>query len=474
MKKITTIIAILTVLTVVSCEKNFDTINKDPNGITDVPPDYLLPGAIMSLADAENGYMESFAYASDWVQFTSCGFWADPGRYNFEKSRSFMWDNLYSGPLLDLKVMNRKAAEGKNPSLRAVSAILYSYGFAMLADCYGMVPFTEALAAEYNVNKPGYDTQETIYAALLDSLKTASTLLRGMKQIDVKSGYDVLCNGDATRWLKFANGLRIRILIRISGKTDVSGQLQDLLSDPENLLPAGNLDNIAYVYPGTSPQNYHPLYDVLSAQASDGGYRLSKTLADQLIAASDPRLPVYALKNASGAYKGLLSGLGASAGQIDDYSKINPNYGRKDRPGIFISYSEIQFLLAEAAGRGLINGDTKTLYENAIQANFTDLGLSSEEFATFISSPAGHYTSLERILTQKWVSLFGRGLEGWTEYRRTGYPVLVPAAYAFVNVVPQRFLYPLSEEQTNHENLQKAAGELVNGDALNSRLWWMN
>lgn len=473
MKQLLVWTSLLAAAFLVSCEKDFDRINKDPNGITDVPADYLLPGAVMSLSNAENGFMESFAYASDWVQYTSCGFWGDPGRYNFEKSRSFMWDNLYSGPLNDLKVMNRKAREEGNASLEAASLVMYSYGFALLADCYGPVPFTEALSAEAGINKPGYDPQETVYLALLDSLERASGLLRGLTRMTVKPGYDVLFNGDAVRWHKFANALRLRIMVRISARVDVSARLQGLVGDPATPLPQGNADNARFAYSAASTRTWHPLYDVLSAEASDGGYRLSKTLVDHLLATEDPRIAVYGLPNGSGEYVGLSSGSGASAGQIDEYSRINPRYGQKERPGIFISYSEVCFLLAEAAARNLITGEAATYYEEAVKANFAELGLSEQQFANFIGSPQGRYTNLERVALQKWVSLFGRGLEGWTEYRRTGQPLLQPAAYAFVNVVPRRFLYPLSEEQTNKENLQEAGQWLADGDLLTSGMWWM-
>jgi hypothetical protein len=457
-----------------SCEKGFDDINRDPNGITDVPSDYLLPGSIMSIAEAENGFMESFAYASDWVQHMSCGFWTDPGRYNFEKSRSFMWDNLYTGPLVDLKVMNRKAVEEGNTSMEALSLILHSYGFALLADCYGPVPFSQALAAESAVNKPGYDSQETVYLALLDSLAKANTLLKDLPRITVKAGYDVMFNGDVLKWRKFANGLRLRIMMRVSARLDMGPRLKSMLEGTDNPLPASNDDNALFHYSAASVRTWNPLYDVLSADASDGGYRIGKALADQMTASADPRLEVYALKNGSGTYAGLPSGAGAGAGQIDDYSRINPRYGQKDRPGIFLSFSEVQFLLAEAAGRNLIEGDPKILYEDAVRANFRELGLTGDQYSTFIGSPYGRYTNLERIAVQKWVSLFGRGIEAWNEYRRTGLPALQPAAFALVPVIPCRFLYPLTEEQTNRENLLKAAQTLTSGDQLISRLWWMN
>jgi len=455
-----------------SCEKGFDEINKDPNGITDVPSDYLLPGAIMSISNAENGFMESFAYSADWVQHMSCGFWTDPGRYNFEKSRSFLWDNLYTGPLLDLKVMNKRAIAEGNSSLQAVSLILYSYGFALLADCYGPIPYSQALAAEDAINKPEYDTQETVYLALLDTLKKANEILNGLDRITVKSGYDVMFNGNSRQWQKFGNALRLRIMMRISSQLDISNELKKLVGEPGNPLPESNNDNAVFKYSANSVRTWHPLYDVLSSDASDGGYRIGKALADQLLTSLDPRIKVYALETSQGGYAGLSNGTGSGSGQIDDFSRINPRYGKKDRPGVFISYPEVLFLLAEAANRNLIPGEAGVFYENAIRANFEELGLTTEEFSAFIASSYGRYTNLERIAVQKWVALFGRGIEAWTEYRRTGWPTLQPAAFAQISNIPYRFLYPLTEEQTNKENMLKASQTLSSGDLLTSKLWW--
>jgi hypothetical protein len=358
--------------------------------------------------------------------------------------------------------------------LRAASLILYSYAFAMITDLYGPAPYSQALSATTGINKPVYDDQETIYSALLDSLALANELLQGQTKMEVEQGYDVLCQGDARLWQKFANSLRLRMLMRISGKTDVSAQLQQLLGSGDCPLIESNLENIRFNYPGISPQNYFPLYDVLSEEASDAGYRISQTMVDYLTETGDPRLAVYAMLNNNGEYAGLPNGTGATSGQIDTYSRINTRYGQKDRPGIFLSYSEVLFLMAEAASRGLTVGDAKSLYEQAVRANFIELGLTEEDYNTFISSAVGQYTNLERLLIQKWVMLFGRGLEAWTEYRRTLIPDLVPADYAFIDVLPRRFLFPLTEEQTNNGNLQQAIMTLDNGDALDSRLWWMN
>ncbi len=324
-----------------ACAKDFDEINKDPDAITEVPPDYLLPGAIMSISNAENAYMESFAYASDWVQFTASAFWPDPGRYYFEKSRCWLWDNLLTGPLKDLKEMNALASKEKNKSLRAVSTIMYCYAFALLTDAYGPVPFQQALKSEEGLNKPQYDAQELIYVSLLDSLKAANDLLKGTTKIDIDDGYDVMFLGDAVKWQKFCNGLGLRMMMRISGVKNIQAELQSLLADTDSPLPSENADNAQFKYPGTSPINYFPLYDILCEGSTDAGYRMSKTMIDLLLSTQDPRIAVYAMPNDEGEYIGLQNGMASSSGEIDTYSRINFNYGEKIRAGVFLTYSEV-------------------------------------------------------------------------------------------------------------------------------------
>ena len=203
-----------------------------------------------------------------------------------------MWDQLYAGPLMDLTVMYAKAAEEGNEGLRAVSMIMSGYAFSLLTDSYGPVPYLQAHSAEEGVNKPAYDTEETVIHAILDSLRLANEILNEISSIDIREGYDVLLNGDAKKWQKFGNALRLRILMRISfrDETFAAPLISELVDDPDSPLPANTSDNIYFVYPGTSPPNYHPLYDVLSEEASDGGYRVSNTLVDQMTNIQDRSL----------------------------------------------------------------------------------------------------------------------------------------------------------------------------------------
>jgi len=457
-----------------SCEKDFDSINEDPNSITSVPSGYLLPGAIFTIASQENAFMENLAYTSAWIQQISCGSWYNNGRYYYEKSRGFLFDNLYVGPLKDLKTMYSLAKENNNQGQMAISLIMMSYAYALLTDCYGPIPFTEALSADENVNKPRYDSQEIIYRAVIDSLKSATNMLKGKTKIDIINGYDVLYDGDAEKWFKFSNALRLKLMMRISMKVDMNQQIKDLISDPELLLPQSNADNASYVFPGTAPKNYNPFYSNLSAQATDGGYRLCNTLVDYMKASNDPRLSLYGLPNDVGEYNGLASGTGFD-NDDQTYSKVNPYWGESNRPADFMTYSEVLFLIAEVCQRGIISDDASVYYSLAIKANFDDLGISQQDFDAFITEPSVTFNNtLKIIMEQKWITLFTRGIEAWSEQKRTGYPALIPVAGGAVNVIPYRFQYTIAEEQSNNQNLMEAISTLSNGDALDSKIWWIN
>ncbi len=474
-KKIAIALSLISIMLLVSCEKGFDDINTDPNAIVDVPADFLLPGSILSISNAENGFMENLIYSSDWVQHTSGGTWVDPGRYFFEKSRSYMWDQLYSGPLMDLKVMKAKAQTDKNAGLEAVAMILQSYAYSLLVDIYGPIPYTQSLSAEAGINKPEYDDGEMVYKSVIDSLDRANQMLANY-ELHIQEGYDLLCDGDAMKWRKLCNSLKLKLLVRSSGQISEfsKSRLEGLYNNAEYPILEGNNDNITFRYPATSPTNYHPLHSALSTTSSDGGYRLSKSLVDVMSAISDPRLQKYAIPNEQGDIIGLQNGEMIGASDLDTYAKIHGSYGLKNRSAIFMNYSEVKFLLAEAAEKNLINADAEQLYQEAIQANFEELGLNSDQYNEFVAKPGVAYTGYERLMTQKWISLFGRGIEAWSEYRRSGIPNLSPALNSNLQSIPARFLYPLSEEQSNNANLQSAILKLSNGDALNSKIWWMN
>ncbi|HEX5580705.1 MAG TPA: SusD/RagB family nutrient-binding outer membrane lipoprotein, partial [Gemmatimonadaceae bacterium] len=77
------------------------------------------------------------------------------------------------------------------------------------------------------------------------------------------------------------------------------------------------------------------------------------------------------------------------------------------------------------------------------------------------------------IALQKWIALFGQGVEGWGEWRRTGVPNLtpVPEAKTSPKVVARRLQYPTSEQSFNSAN-QTAAEANQGGASMTDRVWW--
>jgi hypothetical protein len=233
---------------------------------------------------------------------------------------------------------------------------------------------------------------------------------------------------------------------------------------------------IAQLKYGTVPTN-NPWNDILIQQGRTD-WNISSTLVNKLKALNDPRLSVYATpdKNSGGVITGHPNGLpGSVATKYLSYSAIinTAVFAQTTSPAILMSYAELLFAKAEAALDGDITGDAKALFEAGITASFAQYALTV---------PAGYIDQLgevskENIITQKWISLFGQGIEAWTELRRTGYPVMPPAdpLAQFQNdgVLPTRLVYPSTEYSLNGSNVVES--ESLNGgpDNMKTKLWWV-
>ena len=91
---------------------------------------------------------------------------------------------------------------------------------------------------------------------------------------------------------------------------------------------------------------------------------------------------------------------------------------------------------------------------------------------------------LEQIITQKYLAGFPEGEEAWAEFRRTGYPRVIPVrtnnSGGTINTDLQvrRLPYPIEESQANGANLTSGIAllrqESANngGDNGGTRLWW--
>lgn len=511
-------IIFVTVLTfsMLGCTDDFDTININPNFPATAQPELLLPGIQREMAYnwGDQGWEEGFTVVQYGarLQFTS------GDTYNWSPSGD-PYDDAYAS-LRDVENIIRGTQENpESQNYYGVALILKSWIMSYVTDSYGDVPYSEATKGISDGNvTPIFDPQQAIYDGLLSDLENANTLLNGQPNI---SG-DIFYGGDISKWRKFANSLRLRLLMRISDIDNakaVAGMSQ-IANDPSGYpIFESNADMAIVQWNSDNPQ---PKYDTRSGSFDE--VRLSLTLETRLKELNDNRLIVFA-QPTSASEKGIYSDnfddyVGMPNGLDDEAALGYSPSGNPDESGsnfisrlgillacracnpeqasatasqtLIMSFSELQFILAEAREKGWIAiGDSAEFYENGIRSSFeyytervsaggwteiatamqaTDLDAYLAQDAVALNGTSDE--KLNKIYLQKWISLFYTGFEGWSDWRRTGMPEVVPGPDA-VNSgqVPVRFQYPNSVKATN-ENNYNAAVDRMGGDNINTKLWW--
>jgi len=475
-KNIITLFIILITLFVTACKKNLAEINRNPNAVEDPQPDYLLTAAEKTAADnywgADNNFNSSLLLIQHWakIQYT------EPDRYIFSNSSfTSLWNTGYAQVITNLNTIIRFPDEKANKNYKAVATILRSWTFQLLTDAYGAIPYKESGKIKETLT-PVYDSQKEVYFGLLDELKTAADAL------DPAAGSisgDVLFGGSLDGWKKFARALRLRIALRIADREpEKAREVISEVTASLSLLIAGNGEAARLVY------DKPPLQNPMAAWFSTrDDYRVGKTIIDKLYALNDPRLAVFADKPADlsvTSYVGVPSGLTNSDANNLGFSKTSkPDsvFFRSDaNPAVILSYPEVLFNLAEAAARGLYNGNAADLYKQAVTASLQQYQIADNTvISTYLNQPAVAYNPAnykKSIGEQKWIALYGQGLEAFAEWRRLDYPQLAPGASGVLDgKIPVRFIYPGTEQSLNGANY-KAAVAAQGTDDLLTKLWF--
>lgn len=465
-----TLILFASLLFVVSCDKDFEEINLDPNNPTSIPSHLLMPTMIRNVQNQLNSTFIGGDMGSCWSQQFAKVQYNDEARYIPRQGViSSFWSTLYANVISQADAMYNLAEAEENSSIMGVALVIQAHAFSVLTDMYGDVPFSEAIKADEGIIAPAYDAQSGVYNGIIDMLTQASALLSsGNGSID--SGSDILYGGDADLWKKFANSLKFRSLMRISGKVGVSSQLQALVNSGN--LFTSNAEEAKLIYLSSAP-NANPLYESV-VFGTRGEWKVNSVVVDMMLASNDPRLPQYAQLNDADVYRGKPSGIVDVPSVEYNYtnvSAIGEFYLRPEAPGYYVSYAELLFLMAEASQKGYISGSASAYYEAGIAASFDANQVSDNGYIA--ANGLQSSTALEQIGTEKWLALFAQGIESFTEQRRTGYPVLSPALEADLNEIPSRINYPTIEASINAENYN-AAVAAQGPDNLTTSVWWMN
>lgn len=505
------IIAFTLVAGLSACTGQFEEVNTNVNqpSIDQAATDMLLTNSIESMTDRVHEIFLGHEMGSCWVQHLAKVQYTDEDRYIPRVSViNNTWTSLYANSGQDVATILQVAEAKGLDNYKGIALVLKVYITSVLTDLFGDIPYSEAWrgSSANPIISPAYDTQESIYADLLVKLKDANTLL---SEDNESVDGDILFNGDIMKWKKFSNSLRLRLLMRISGKKNVAAEMAAIVADPATYpVFTSNDDNAALHYLGSAPNN-HPINE---NRKSRDDHRVSKTLVDLLYKdapSPDYRISLYAnLAEGKNDYVGLPNGLRSSdaanydGNGLKNTSKIGSFYTQADAPGMLMSYAELQFILAEAAFKGLIPGgntEAEKYYNAGITASFYQnedaiVEVLEEEWASTFTSWGWNGAdilgyaltdffdwggwkfdaakAMQQIGTQKWVAMFDQGLQANFEQRRIGYPVLVaPADADNQKKIPVRVFYPSDEYSRNKTNVEAAVARQGKDD-MNTKVWW--
>lgn len=473
-----------------SCETDLDKINENPNDQANIDPKYLLTYVSKSAFAVQGDPM----YASRMLIGTD-----GENIYQYMKWNDASF-GTYSTDLLNTMKMMQEAERINNKNYQAIGKFYRAFHFYNLTLKFGSIPYSEAIKGESGITQPKYDSQETVMAGILNELKQANDLINSS---DAIAG-DIIFNGDATKWKKLINSFRLKVLMTLSKKTTIGGI--NIATEFASIVGSQSLmtsiqDNGELKFADAADSRYTTF--------NSSGYGSSLYMANYFINLfkdrQDPRIFTFAEQTTSAKENGLAitnfngyNGGNPTSPYADNaalitaknISKVNERFYKDptNEPSSILSYAELEFILAEATARGWISGSAKTHYDNAIKASFqfyqTYVKNPNQYFAGFnvdnylasslvlYNNSAPLQTQLEKIITQKYMTMFHQGQ--WTSYQdylRTGYPNL-PLQTGVT--APSRFRYPQVEYNYNNINLQAALTAQYNGqDNITLKPWWL-
>jgi hypothetical protein len=502
------IIAAFASLALISCKKtNWLDVNTSPNSLPSSTPDFTFAAATNRVA-ATLGPNETGSYWSgQWTQSSTYIISNTIFAYQFNNTNFNYYDGYYD-ILEDLQYsIDGAGTTGTRAYFGGTARVMKAYVYQQMVDLYGNIPYTDALKGTGSL-APKFDLQKNIYEDLVKVLDTAITILKANPLPSTLAGSDIVFGSSAataaTKWIQFANSLKLRLLIRqsrITGRdTYIIAEINKAAAVTEGFLPAG-LDvasNPGYV---ASTGKLNPFYETWGYNAAGGAQALARYprpttfLFNSLLATKDTfRMKRIAYpKGGQGVNPEVISNyVGVPFGAASGYLSQNTSYigpsqivkGEFNRPMILMSNAEVQFLLAEAKQRYgasvTLPNTAQVYYEQGVKESFRLTGTTAAYGAatatTLLTSGidladwAASTDKLKAIWMQKWIALTNyNGLEAWSEFRRTNFPVTPPSlSTSATQALPVRLFYPQSELASNGENV-KAQGTI---DIFTSKLFW--
>lgn len=498
------IIAVLTLFTAVGCTENFDELEKDPVALSANPAGQLTFTQLCMSGDGFYQWRTNLIYSGGFVQHYAGAWNVTEFGSKFKKDDGYataLWRNGYQNELKNVvDILEKTNGDQSAVNMNAVAKIMKVMVAQRITDIYGDIPYSEAgLGFSKGIVTPRYDTQEEIYMSFFHDLEEAHN------QLNANGGSvkgDLFYGGDITKWKKLANTLRLRLGMRISevkpaeAEKQVKAALQAgvFTSNADNCIMR-HLDATFNDDPASIDFRGNGLAYALVG--NEHGDHFSTLVIDFLRDNGDPRLPMYATPKTTSSlawgaplqpgetpYEGVKPGLfqwevpmGASS-----TSGIQSYFKQKTTPFLHVSYSESQLLLAEAAFRGWVAGSAADYYKKGVEAGIKQLEIYGATPATqtaidtyLNAKPLVAGQELKQISTQLWITYIFNSIEAYSNWRRTGFPVLISITNPDSEtggVTPKRLYYPNDEMQKNEKNYLEALSRMGGTNDWLNKVWW--
>ena len=463
----------LSSLVLFGCSKSIDDfgdMNVNPNSTPIPVTSALLTNVLSGIGGTASAITPGY-----YCQYFSQTQYTDESRYTPPQAD---FDSYYSGQLYDLqniinvnsdpKYKDLAAINGSNANQIAIARILKAYFYWNVTDYWGDVPYTQALKGNSDI---AYDKQSAIYPALIAELKAA------VAQFDAGTTVkgDVIYSGSTAKWTKFANSLRMMMALRLSKIDPTTGKSEFALALGTNNFIDVAADNFTVNYPGGAFSN--PWYNNYLTRKDQG---VSNVITAMQATNVDPRAAAFGSSTVGIPY-GLTRDLASAfIGANPSWAYVLASTKRaQNSPVIVLSSAQLKFARAEAAKLGWTSESAATLYANGVKENMTDWGVFTQAaYDAYMLKVALNGTDdLKLINTEAYLAFYPNGFQGWCNWRRSGFPVLTPTAYA-ANVskqIPRRYMYGTREYATNSKNVTAAAANYSGADGVNSsdaKVWW--
>ncbi len=426
MKKILYISALVLAAGLTSCDSYLD-INTDPNSpsASNMESDMLMPAVEMNIASSYGNYLRTVGgyFAEQYAHLNGTSNYVDYSQFEQSATRSSStYTQLYQRGLTNIKTIMEMAESDGDWGTYLAATTLRAFTFQALVDCYGETPYTEALNTA-NLS-PNFDDGQTVYEGVIAELDEA--LAKASDGDEVCTNF-LFPSETAASWIKFANGLKLKLLMRMADVADVQSQVAALVA--EDNFPT---EDVSYTDCWANEAGaMSPFYT--EEFSSAWGSTQTNVCANLTVIGSmqildedgnveyqDPRLAAFFETTSSGEYVGGVSGTNyPSTSSLTDWCRPVASY---DMPVYMLTVAEVEFFIAEYYARYGTESQAAAHYAAAIEASFSSAGVDGAD--EYVSRYPYDQSNYKKCLGEaKWIALSGvNNYEAWCEMRRLDYP----------------------------------------------------